>query len=330
MEQTLLKDIPQEKDYPIAHMLRISDLELKDTKNGKQYLSMTLSDSSTGFKYCKKWDSDQEMYARFKKARVVFVTGKTDVYKESLSIVCETIALPEEGTEADFLATLLPTTTYDIKYLKKEVWGYVTRMENEYIKKVTQLMVTDDFVKSRLSAVPAGLSVHHSYMGGLLVHIYRLLVIGDALVDAVNNNPYPGENPVKVNKDIVMFGLICHDIFKTYEYSPELTYEQNGNLVNHLPMGAIEVNRKMDQIEDFPEELRKQLTHVLLSHHGKVDWGSPVTPKTLEANIVHYLDVMMSRVDPMLEALQDLDADENWTGYLKSLGGPAYRGGSLI
>jgi len=328
MDQILLKDIPKEKDYPIAHLLRVSDMQLREGKRG-HFLQFTAGDRSGSFRWSKKWESSEEEYKRLKNENVLFITGKTDVYNDNLQVVADSLAIPEDPP-SDLLNKLMPTTSYNINFLKKEVWSYIQKMENTYIKELTEKMITDDFVKSRLASVPAALSVHHSYSGGLLVHIYRLLVVGDKLVDAINDNPYPGKNPIRVNKDIIYFGLIVHDMFKVREYSPELTYEDDANLVNHLPMGAIEINRKMDLIDGFPDELRKQLTHVLLSHHGKIEWGSPVTPKTLESNIVHYLDVMLSRIDPMLEEIQKLNDGENWTPYLKCLGGSAYRGGSLI
>jgi 3'-5' exoribonuclease len=328
MEQILLKEIPKEKDYPIAHLLRISDLALREGKKG-HFLQFSAGDKSSSWRWCKKWDSSPEEFGRLKTQEILFVRGKTDVYNDNLQLVADSLAIPEALPD-DLMRSLMPSSLYEIKFLKREIWAYIQKMENSFIKTLSEMMITDDFVKRTLSEVPAGLKMHHSYRGGLLTHIYRLLVMADNLVDTINNNPYPGKRPCKINKDIVMFGVIMHDMYKCWEYTASLEYAKKGNLLNHLPMGMIEINRKMDKIEKFPEEIRLQLTHLLGSHHGQVDWGSPFTPKTTEAIILHHLDNLFSKLDPMLEALHELPEGEVWSEKLYTLRGPAYLGGMLI
>ena len=323
MEQTLLKDIPVEKDYPIAHLLRISDVELKDTKSGKKYLSLGLGDSTKSLKWCKKWDSSDDEYNRLRKVKVVFVTGKTDVYNDNMSIVCESIALPEDGTEDEFLKDLIPSTVYNIKNLKKEVWGYIQKMECPNLKKLAELLVVDPLVKERLGTYPAAVAHHHPYRGGLLTHIYRLMINADSIVDIINSNMYPGSH-IKINKDLVMFTMLAHDLYKIVEYNEDCSYSPWGGITPHLPLGAIEASRKMDKIEDFPDNLRTAVIHCLIGHHGQ--WG-PTTPKTPEAIVSHYLDDMFAKLDPVLEALDATD-EEFSPEKVKAVNGSAWIGAS--
>jgi 3'-5' exoribonuclease len=330
MDQTPLKDIPQEKDYPIAHLLRVENLELKDTKKGdKQYLSFTLSDSTASLKWCKKWDADQDVYERYKKSKVLFVTGKTDVYKDNLSVVCDSLALPDDEVDTEFLLDqLLPKSSYDVDFLKKELWGFIKAIENPHIKELCFEFIKDPEVKAKLATSVAAVSVHHPYKAGLITHIVRLIYLATSVADTYNKFMYP-DGKYKVNKDILVFLSLVHDLYKIREYDG-MEYSDNGNLVPHLPLGAIQANRLMDKLDDFPEELRTQLTHGLLAHHGQVAWGSPVVPCTVEAVIFHFCDNMGAKVDPMLEALDKLPEGEVWTGWLKGIGKKAYMGGMLV
>lgn len=326
-EQPLLKDIPQEKGFPIAHLLRISNIEMKQAKNGKNYIQFSLGDKSTEIK-AKKWDSSNEEFERFKKCKVVFVTGKTDTYNNLLTIVCDTIAEPEEGTETEQLEALVPTTIYDITFLKKELWRFIQKIENSYIKELCTALLKESDVKEKLSTSIAAKAYHHNYKGGLICHIVRLLYLVEGVTDAYNNNMYPNGR-YKVNKDVLIFGAFCHDLYKIREYSG-MDYSDYGNLVPHLPLGAIQINRVMDKIPNFPEEIRVQLTHLVLAHHGTKEFGSPVTPVTVESNLLHYCDNMAAKVDPILEQLDALPDDVIWTEKLKGIESKAYRGGMII
>jgi len=315
MDQMLLRDIPAQKDFEIAHLLRVSGMELKETKTGKHYLSLDLGDSSKELKWNKKWDSSPAEYEKLKSKKVLFVTGKTDVYKDNMSIVCESLAVPEDGTETEFLEELVPRTDYDVPFLKKELWKYLKSIKNNYIRELCLLFLKDPEVKEKLATSVAAAGHHHAYKGGLITHIVRLMYLAEGVCDAFNNNMYPN-GKYKVNKDLLIFGVFVHDLYKIREYEGT-SYAADGGLVPHLPLGAIQANRFMDRIEDFPEEIRKQLTHLVLAHHGQIAWGSPCTPLTVEAMILHHCDNIAAKVDPMLEALDDLPEGETWTGRVK-------------
>lgn len=328
MDQLPLKDLPKEKGYPIAHLLRIKDLEIREGKKGF-FLMFTLGDKSMDLAYCKKWDSTKGEFAKLKELNVVFVKGQTDMWKEKLSILADSLAVPDDDVPNDIMAQLMPTTAYDIDHLKKEFWGFLKKMENKHLIALCKLFLADPEVKALLPISFAAVRKHHPYRGGLLTHIVRLMYLADAVVDAFNNNMYPG-GKYKVNKDIVMVGCFLHDLYKLAEYTPEGEYAPMGSLVPHLPRGAIEINRKIDQLEDFPEELRWQLTHLVLAHHGRIDWGSPTPPCTVEALVLHHCDNLAAKVDPVLEALDALEDGVTWTDRLPAMERRnAYMGGMM-
>lgn len=333
-EVMLLADFPLEKNRPVAQLFRISSLELKTTKADgtpckRPYLQFTVGDRSGQVERCKKWDSSEEEFNRLKPHKVLFVTGKTDIYKETLQIVADTLAQPEEGTEAAHLEELTPSTAYDIKFLKKELWRFIQSIENKHIKQLCELFLQEPDVKEKISSTPGAISYHHNYKGGLLTHIVRLLYLADSTVNAFNQFMYPN-GKYKINRDVVIFLSFIHDIFKIFEYAGPSEYNIEGNLIDHLAMAPVRANRLMDKIPDFPEEIRKQLTHGLFAHHGKKEYGSPVSPCTVEAMLLHHLDNLASKVDPMLEALDALPAGQVWTDRIKSIEKPAYMGGMLI
>lgn len=305
MDQSLLKDIPAEKEYPIAHLLRVSDMTLKETKSGKFYLAFTAGDKSKDLSFCKKWESNQEEYERLRTHQILFVTGQTDVWNDNLSIVAETLAVPEDNIPAETFQNLMKSTVYSLSDLKKGVWNYIKDMEDPFIKKLCVLFIKDPYVSERLGTWPAAKGVHHAYRSGLITHIYRLMVHADEFVNTINNNRYPGST-VKVNKDMVLAGCLLHDLYKISEYNEDISYAKSGQLIDHLLEGAIEANRKMDQIEGFPENLRKAITHMLHAHHG--EW-SPIKPKSPEAIVLHHLDYLFSRLDPCFEGLEERDGE---------------------
>jgi len=305
MEQTLLKDLPIEKDIPIAHLLRVFDMSLKETKNQKKYLAFNAGDKSRELKFCKKWDSSEEEYERLKGQQVLFITGKTDVWNENMSILADSLAIPEDNLPPEVFKNLMMSTQYSIGELKKHVWGFIQKMEDPFIKGLGELLVKDPLVRERLGSWPAAAGHHHAYRGGLLTHIYRLMVHADQFVDTLNSNMYPGSR-LRINKDMVLLGCLLHDLYKILEYNEDVSYSPWGGITPHLPMAAIEANRKMDQIEDFPDSLRMAITHLCLGHHGQ--WG-PTKPKTPEAIVLHYIDDMFAKLDPTLEALDELLAE---------------------
>lgn len=326
-QKTKLKDLPIEKDSPVSIYLRCSNFLLKSAKNGSKFLQFTGSDE-TGSTIVKRWKTSEDYLSKIKKFKVVLVIGKTDNFKDELSIVAEDVLEVEKEIEDKLLTSLMPKSAYDVSFLKKELWKYVQSIENSYIKELAELFLKQPEIKEKLANSIAALNFHHAYKAGLITHIVRLLYLMDGVVAAYNNYPYPNSK-YKINRDLLIYGILLHDGYKIREYS-EMEYNLEGNLVNHLCWGPIESNRLMDKISDFPKEIRLQITHMLLAHHGQIEFGSPVTPCTVESIILHHIDYLAAKVDPVIEALDALPEGEVWTDRLKCIDRPAYLGGMLI
>lgn len=329
-EQPLLKDLPQEKGFPIAHLLRISNIEMRQAKNGKDYIQFSLGDKSMEIK-AKKWDSSTEEFERFKKCKVVFVTGKTDTYNNALTIVCDTVAEPEDGTETEQLETLLPKTPYDVNFLKKGIWSLIQKMENPWIKKLCEAFLADTKFKERFLLVPGGISRHDSFRNGLLQHTFRLMTLASDFVDSYNRHSWPG-NKIIVDKDAVLGACFLHDAMKSFEYLPDMTYAPEGNMLGHIARCIMEIGSKTAKIENFPDEIKDLLCHCVSSHHGLVEWGSPDTFCCPEAVITHYLDDLLSKLDPTILELNTITSlEDKWTKKkVKQLDKPAHLGNSKI
>ena len=179
--------------------------------------------------------------------------------------------------------------------------------------------LSDKDLMEKFKRAPAAVNMHHSYLGGLLEHTLNLLELA-----LVIGPKYP-----QVNMDLLLAGTFLHDIGKTQEleYDIAFKYSDEGQLIGHLVIGAIMVEQKARNVQDetggvFPQELMQMLQHIILSHHGEHEFGSPVLPKTAEAIILHYIDNLDAKVEQVrtqIEKSQQTDPDSNWTGYIKSL-----------
>lgn len=326
-EKTKLKDLPIEKDYPVSIYLKCSNFTLKPAKNGSQFLQFNGLDE-TGSVVVKRWKTNEEYLGNIKKCKVALINGRVDDFKGELSIVAEDITPVEKELEEKLLSSLLPKSSYDVGFLKKELWRYIQSVENKHIKELLELTLKEPEIKEKIAVSAAAISHHHPYKSGLLTHIVRLMYLMDGVISAFNNFPFPNSK-YKINRDLVLTGVMWHDLYKISEYS-DLDYNPEGYLINHLARGAIEINRLMDKITNFPSEIRLQISHLLLSHHGRLEYGSPVTPCTVESVILHHIDNLAAKVDPMIEALDKLPPGEVWTERLKSIEKQAYLGGMLI
>lgn len=332
-EVILLSDIPVEKNRPIAQLFRISKMEYKITKRDgtpckRPYIQFNVGDRS-GEVQAKKWDSSEEEFNRVKDQKVLFVTGKTDIFNDSLQVIVETLAKPDDTVDTDFLLeTLTPKTAYDIKNLKKGIWALIQKMNNKWIKQLCEEFVKDPKINVRFSVVPAATKMHHNFKHGLLEHTYRLMVLADDFVDSYNKHGWPG-NKIILDKDAVLAGCLLHDMMKCFEYEPEGGYAVEGNLLGHIARGIMEVGSKTAKIENFPEEIKELMAHIISAHHLQIEWGSPDTPCCPEAIVVHYLDDLCSKLDPTILELNRLEKGSKWTvNKIPSLNKLAYIGNS--
>lgn len=260
-------------------MALVTAVSVRPTKTGKDYLDLELT-TREGVLKAKKW-SATEADKTIKVGDVIKGNAKINVYQGSLSLVLSDMT-PVSVDPSEFKLTVIEP----VDSLVDEFYGYVEAIENENLKTIVLDMLSKDEIKDNFFKHPAAKSCHHAEENGLLYHTTRMLRAANALVDVYN------KITTVVNKDLIFTGIIFHDMGKIKEMA--MTAAGNGEytkyaLIGHIVMGAIEVSRYADK-GMISEETAFQLEHIILAHHGKLEYGSPVVPATPEAVLVSMVD----------------------------------------
>lgn len=275
------------------------------TKTGITYLKLRLGDRS-GEMEGRVWTSAEIFTESFQKGDFVHVKGKAVTFQDRLQINITHIEKVEE--KEILLSDFFPMTEKDIEEMFQTLTGIAQQVKNEHLSQLLRLFCEDKPFIERFKMAPASKSLHHSYLGGLLEHTLSLthLVLK-------NTSHYRG-----LNLDLLLTGSILHDIGKVDElsYSRSFDYSDEGRLLGHIILGMEKVEEKISQIFDFPKDLSVMLRHLLLSHHGQYDWGSPKRPMTLEAVMLHYLDNMDAKINGIKQFLRSQGRDgSRWSAY---------------
>ena len=303
LDQTEL--IKLKKGEPVNHFLLLKKSELKLTKQNKQYLYIELGDKSISLS-ANIWDNFSEIYSKLKAGDMVKVTGTIDEFQGTPQIKVTAIrqAVPVDGVSpADFLAR----SKRNIEEMKSELFSRIGKINNRYLKMLMeQVFSENNFIK--FGTAPAGKSWHHSYLSGLLEHTLELIKICDLMCSI-----HP-----EINRDLVISGALMHDYGKTEELSFDSAFEytSRGKLIGHIVISAMLINEECKKIHGFPDDLKDSLLHIILSHQGKLEFASPVIPKTLEAITLYQADELSAKVNAYKSALAEVKESGKWTRYL--------------
>lgn len=295
----------------------VASIEIRSKKNGGNFFTIKLSDS-TGSVGAVAWDSiDLFESGEIKPDDYVRITGDVNLYQDVLQIVIKGVKKVDfrEINPADFL----PHTSKDIGEMIEELHNYISNIKQPFIKNLVEIIFSDEEVINGVSNAPAAASMHQAYIGGLLEH--TLAVLKNALTIAGN---YP-----QTDVDLLTAGVLLHDIGKIYEYqwTPKICYSDQGRLIGHISIGTQMLEKYTSRIDNFPQNLKTILTHLIVSHHGTLEWGSPRRPATLEAFILHYADNIDAKSSTYIEETQrSKERGEDWTGYLKMFDGSLFVG----
>jgi 3'-5' exoribonuclease len=276
--------------------------ERKTASNGKPYLDLELRDSS-GIIKAKIWDCER-LDQEFELEDFVWVQGNVDAYRGTPQVVVTRIrrCTEEEIDPRDYF----PRSSRDPKEMLAELLARIERADEGPLRTLLLAVVGDPAIAEKYKLAPAAMSYHHAYLGGLLEHVLSLIELGDAVCDH-----YPS-----LRRDLVLAGLVLHDMGKIDElsYRRSFRYTTRGQLVGHISMGLEMVSEKMRQIPDFPAALKDQVDHIILSHHGQLEFGSPKEPMFPEALVVHILDNLDSKLESMrAQYAQDKDRPGDFT-----------------
>jgi 3'-5' exoribonuclease len=304
-------DLAQHEGQAITSFFLVQSKETRSTREGKPYLALRLSDR-TGIVEARLWEGIDEVEQQFERNDVVKVEGAVESYRGKTQLKIRRLrrALDTEVTVADYL----PETSQDVEALYAELLAVARGVENVHLRALLLAVLEDEELAPLLKQAPASKTLHHAYRGGLLEHIVSLCRLCRL---AAQNYP-------EVDLDLLLTGAILHDIGKIHELSYEraLDYTTVGNLVGHIAIGLELVGRKMEAVAGFPSELRVLVQHLVLSHHGRLEFGSPVTPRFREAVLLHYLDDVDSKMEAMRSSLAAADAADregDWTDWNRSL-----------
>lgn len=290
----------------VSSLYLVREKEIRTSpRTGKSWLELSLADRS-GSIPAKMWDNFEGIAKTFERDDVIRVRGRVKLYNDRKELTLEQI-IP--AAEKDYeLADFLPHTKYDVEQLYATLQAAAGDMKNPWLQKLLACIVDDPEVAPRLKRAPAAMTMHHAYLGGLLEHTISLIGLANAVCAH-----YP-----ELDRDLLLTGVVLHDIGKLEElrYSRGIEYSDEGRLLGHISMGAMLVREKCKVIENFPAPLRVMVEHLILSHHGSHEFGSPSLPQFPEAIALHAIDDLDSKMAAMratLEAGSGAGSSEVWT-----------------
>src|SRR5258708_16985904 len=312
MKEFFISECSQQENKVITSSFVVASKQVKAKKNGEPYLALVLADRS-GQIEAKMWDNVDEFILAFEQDDFLKVKGLVNKYKNRFQLTIHKLRRMEEG-DIDF-TDYLPKTTKDIGELWRTLTEFVATFQTPHLKSLVELFMADSEIAERYRNAPAAKTLHHAYIGGLLDHVVSLF----RSCDLMSRN-YP-----QVNRDLLLSGAFLHDIGKIQEltYNRAFSYSTRGQLLGHMIIELEMLQAKLAQLPGFPEELKILLEHMIISHHGQYDFGSPKLPMFPEALMLHYLDDLDSKIEAMRAHFErEAELEGPWTSYNASLGRP--------
>jgi 3'-5' exoribonuclease len=307
MKTAFVTDLLSEQT--ITSFFLVHEKELRNTREGRAYLRLELGDRS-GTIEARMWDQFENVAKDINRDDFVKVQARVELYRNRPQLAVQQVRLakPEEIDLADYL----PHTTADVEKMYAELRGYAESISNPWLKQLTLSMIADPEIARCYKRAPAAKVMHHAYLGGLLEHVISLC--GMARRVAAH---YP-----ELDVDLLLTAAILHDVGKLEElcYERAIGYTTPGQLLGHIVMELETVTRAIDKIEGFPAPLKTVVQHLLISHHGQYEFGSPKLPMIREAMVFHYLDDLDSKLAAVRVALASPSGDDEWSAYSSALG----------
>jgi 3'-5' exoribonuclease len=307
MKTSFVTDLNSEQN--ITTFFLVHEKEIRNTREGKQYLRLELGDRS-GTIEARMWDQFESAVKDIGRDDFVKVQARVEIYRNKPQLALQNLRLakPEEIDLADFL----PQTKGDVAKLYSELLEYAASIGNPWLKKLVTGIISDPAIATRYKRAPAAKVMHHAYLGGLIEHVISLC--GLAKQAAAH---YP-----ELDVDLLLTAAILHDVGKLDElcYERAIGYTVEGQLLGHIVMELESVSKAMDAVEGFPANLKTVVQHMLISHHGQYDFGSPKLPMIREALVFHYLDDLDSKLAAARAALALDSGEPEWSAYSGALG----------
>ena len=320
MKDFYVCDATQHENKVITSSFVVAVKQVKPRKTGEPYLALTLADRS-GQIEAKMWDNVGECIDSFEQDHFIKVKGLINKYNQRFQLTIHKLRRLEDD-EVDF-ADYLPKTTKDIDELWRTLSEFVATFKDQHLKALVESFMADPEIAAAYRTAPAAKTLHHAYIGGLLDHVVSLF----RSCDLVCRN-YP-----QINRDVLLTGAFLHDIGKIFEltYNRSFTYSTRGQLLGHMIIELEMLQAKLQLFPDFPANLKVLLEHLIISHHGQYEFGSPKLPMFPEALMLHYLDDLDSKMESMRAHFErEAGLESAWTSYNGSLSRPLLNTGKFL
>ncbi len=312
MKEFYICDCIRHENKVITSTFVVVSKQIKPKKTGEPYLALILGDRS-GQLEAKMWDNVDDVLNAFDQDDFLKIKGLLNRYKNRFQITIHKLRKLGE-TEIEY-SDYLPKTTKNIDELWQALTDFVASIQNPHLRALVQAFMSDAQIAAAYRNAPAAKSLHHAYIGGLLDHVVSLFRSCDLMC-----RNYP-----QVNRDLLLTGVFLHDIGKIHEltYNRSFSYTTRGQLLGHMVIELEMLQEKIALVHGFPEELKTLVEHLIISHHGEYEFGSPKLPMFAEALMLHYLDDLDSKMEAMRAHFErEADMESPWTSYNASLGRP--------
>jgi len=307
MKTPFVTDLNSEQSITTFFLVR--EKEIRNTREGKPYLRLELGDRS-GTIEARMWDQFDVAVRDIGRDDFVKVSARVEIYRNKPQLALQQLRLakPEEVDLADFL----PHTKEDVAKLYAQLLEYAGSIANPWLKKLVTGIISDPGIAAKYQRAPAAKVMHHAYLGGLLEHVIGLCGLAKQIAAH-----YP-----ELDVDLLLTAAMLHDVGKLEElcYERAIGYTVEGQLLGHIVMELETVSKAMDAIEGFPPNLKAVVQHLLISHHGQYEFGSPKLPMVREALVFHYMDDLDSKLAAVRAALAVDSGEPEWSAYSGALG----------
>lgn len=299
----------------VDHFLMIRRAELKQTKTNKSFVSFEVGDQSLSLP-ANLWDNFTAILPELTVGAIVQIEGFIEEYQNAPQLKIENIRLPKpsENISVEFF---LPKSKRNRDEMRNEFSAFISEIKNEYLKKLLHLLFEKEKF-DKFSKAPAGKQWHHAYLYGLLEHTLEIIKICK-LISSFHK---------EINEDLLIAGAMLHDYGKIEElvFGSAFDYADKGKLLGHIVIASLKISEAVNEIPNFPEELKQQLLHLVLSHQGKLENASPVVPKTLEAIALYHADELSAQTNAYKSVIiNDVNTQSDWTKYVPLISTQLYK-----
>ena len=304
----------------IEDVYLVVDKQVRANRNGNIYLQLELRDR-TGSISARLWNAAEPIVRSFESGDFLNIRGKVQLFQGALQMILSGIDRVE--SEKVELADFLPHTEQDISKLYERLCTLLRSLDDPHLRALAECFLIDHELMRGYCKAPAGVRNHHAYLGGLLEHVVNLMEAADRIAPL-----YP-----ELNRDLLLMGVFLHDVGKVRElnYDRAFSYSDEGQLVGHLVLGVEMLGEQVRRVPDltgepFPVELLLRLKHLIVSHHGALEFGSPTVPMTPEAIALHYLDNLDAKIHTFTRDIREDRSPSSWTPYSQAMQRRLFKG----